>query len=505
MPEDPWINWRQANPFAIEIDPEQDAWHAGNVRDVLELETGGVVVATESGGIWQIMPNAAALALTDALDDTDTNCLAFGPDGPTHLYAGCEGGALLETDPSSAFPLFSWQRVPGLPDTGQIFKVLVLHMRRRIVIAAYKGIFWSVIPAAGMTGYHWKRAIDDQPLPGKSGYWRIALGWTGEGNPLGFGQDLSTVTIVAGGMADDTTTHGLFYGQWNSQDDQGDLIIKRASLHDKSGINLDLLQVGMGPVSVASCATLPNFCYAACSADDSSLLMVVRSTDGGRTWTPGGSEIKGTSRTLVHLAGEHGGDRNNCIAVSQWNADYIGLAWQKGPFTSLDGGNTWMEVAGGSVHLHEDLHVVYFPPTRLLPDGNPRHRLYVGGDGGLVFTDDLATLDRKSFMSTYNRHLLNLQCSQPVPGGRGFYGSMALSSKVPGLVSTGLQDHDNCYALLGPGPTPWRHVDRGWATAVTMYSPRSFWFAISTGRCMTPRCARPTGPGRRSSMTASCR
>ena len=242
MAEDPRINWRQANPFAIEIDSEQDAWHAGNVRDVLELDTGGVVVATESGGIWQIMPNAAALALTDALDDTDTNCLAFGPDGPSHLYAGCEGGALLETDPSSAFPLFNWQRVSGLPDTGQIFKVLVLQMRRRIVIAAYKGIFWSVIPEAGMTGYHWKRAIDDQPLPGKSGYWRIALGWTGEGNPQGFGQDLSTVTIVAGGMADDTTTHSLFYGQWNSQDDQGDLIMKRASLHDKSGVNLDLLR-----------------------------------------------------------------------------------------------------------------------------------------------------------------------------------------------------------------------------------------------------------------------
>src|SRR5450759_2900793 len=98
MGQDTLINWHQSSPFAIAIDPARDIWHAGNVRDVLELDSGGVVAATESGGVWIIEPNGSARPRSDSWDHPDTNCLAFGPDGNRHLFAGTEDGVLWETD-----------------------------------------------------------------------------------------------------------------------------------------------------------------------------------------------------------------------------------------------------------------------------------------------------------------------------------------------------------------------------------------------------------------------
>jgi hypothetical protein len=453
MGQDPLINWHQSSPFAIAIDPARDIWHAGNVRDVLELDSGGVVAATESGGVWIIEPNGSAMPLSDSWDHPDTNCLAFGPDGNRHLFAGTEDGVLWETDMADPLPILNWRQIPGPADPGPIYKIVILAPRRLIVIATKTGIFWSQIPGTGQTNYSWKRALDNSPKK-DGGYWRIAAGYT-KTERGGFGENLTATTIIAGGMANGAEVHGLFVAQWSRT---GDLVIQAAKLFDAAGNDATVFEKGMGPVSVASCDQMPNFAYAACSAADGGLEAVLRSKDGGRSWTIRGTNVKGTSKDLRTLAGSHGADRNNAIAVAPFNADYVALGWQEGPFTSLDGGDTWLQVAGGSPHLHSDLHVVYFPPAQPVL-GGVRHRLYVGGDGGLVFTDDLATLDPQSFVSTHNRSLLNLQCSQPVPGfGRGFYGSLAPSDRVDGLLSTGLQDHGNCYAVIGPSPTPWSHV-----------------------------------------------
>ena len=46
MAEDPFVQWVQASAFGILKDKSQDAWNAGNVRDVLQLDSGAVVVAT---------------------------------------------------------------------------------------------------------------------------------------------------------------------------------------------------------------------------------------------------------------------------------------------------------------------------------------------------------------------------------------------------------------------------------------------------------------------------
>lgn len=456
MDQDPLIDWHQSSPFAIAIDLARDVWHAGNVRDVLELDSGGVVAATESGGVWMIEPNGSAMALSDSWDHPDTNCLAFGPDGPRHLFAGTENGVLWETNVADPLPILSWRQITAPSGVGSIYKIVVLPPRRLIVIATITGIFWAQIPGTGQTNYLWKRALDKSPKK-DGGYWRIAAGYT-KTERGGFGEDLTATTIIAGGMANQADVHGLFVARWHRT---GDLVVEQARVFDAAGNDATMFETSMGPVSVASCDQIPSFAYAACSAADGSLEAVLRSKDGGRSWTIRGTNVKGTSKDLRTLAGSHGADRNNAIAVAPYNADSVAVGWQNGPFTSLDGGSNWLQVAGGSPHLHSDLHVVYFPPSQPVL-GGVRNRLYVGGDGGLVFTDDLAALDPHSFVSTHNRSLLNLQCSQPDAGfGRGFYGSMATSDSVLGLVSTGLQDHGNCYAVIGPSPTAWRHLADG--------------------------------------------
>src|SRR5215831_17377343 len=90
-------------------------------------------------------------------DNADTTCLAFGPDGPYHIFAGCAGysrnGALWVTDPASVDPLNSWSNIP-LPDSFRgINRILVLRRSRRVVVAAQGGVWWS--PISAPMGYDW--------------------------------------------------------------------------------------------------------------------------------------------------------------------------------------------------------------------------------------------------------------------------------------------------------------------------------------------------------------
>ena len=47
------------------------------------------------------------------------NCLALGPDGPRHVFAGCVGGVIYESDASDPIPLLSWSPVQEPLPTGQ--------------------------------------------------------------------------------------------------------------------------------------------------------------------------------------------------------------------------------------------------------------------------------------------------------------------------------------------------------------------------------------------------
>ncbi|MDP9342491.1 MAG: hypothetical protein M3Q23_10455 [Actinomycetota bacterium] len=454
MAEDPLVHWVQVNPFGLLRDETQDAWNAGNVRDVLQLDSGAVVIATETGGVWMIIPGQPAVSLSGGWDHPDVDCLGFGPDGPRHLYAGTADGVLWETDVTNALPLLTWKTVPNLPDTGPIYTIAVVRPHRWIVLACDKGIFWSPIPSGSAGQYSWKRAIDDPQVPAGYRYFDLALAATDPNGGEGWQEDLASLTVVAGGMGLGQDPGGIFVGRW----DAGDLVMKRSLLFDPDGRDITPVEWAMGPVSVDAATFLPTFVYALCSQKSMSVMMVARSEDGGQTFQQRGTKVRGSAKDLVALAGPHGGDRQNCIAVSTWDADYVAIGWTHGPFASKDGGMTWLQVSPSSPHLHADIHAVYFAEDP--PNPNPVRRLYVGSDGGLASTEDLATLDGRSFRSDYNRELPNHQCGmQQQP--RGFYSSLGASLTEDGLVALGVQDNGNVYCVFGQVSTPWRQLDGG--------------------------------------------
>ncbi|HPV77537.1 MAG TPA: hypothetical protein PLX31_21750, partial [Gemmatimonadaceae bacterium] len=201
----------------------------------------------------------------------------------------------------------------------------------------------------------------------------------------------------------------------------------------------------------------PATLYALCAYPDGRLKMVLRSTDGGRTWRQTEYNLKGVANQsdLRDVAVEQGHGWNNCIGVLPTGPGVVAIGWQAGTFVSPDAGKTWI-YSGDSPHLHADVHVVHFRPT----SANDQHLLLIGSDGGIaeLSTDDLF-VGKTTARSDFNRQLPTMQCYGTWPIPRQFYGTLAVSSRHP-VVATGVQDNGNVYADLD-AQAPWRRIDGG--------------------------------------------
>src|SRR5579864_1709445 len=146
-------NWQLANPWGILYKGKQDdpdaAWHAGRIFDVLRLGSGAgdaLLVADDASGVWLVSeagapaiplsaswPDPSTVAAGNLLQEENstprTLCLAQGPLGAAHVYAGGDG--LYMTDPTATAPLLNWHEIPirGLDDhpipTGLINRIMV--------------------------------------------------------------------------------------------------------------------------------------------------------------------------------------------------------------------------------------------------------------------------------------------------------------------------------------------------------------------------------------------
>jgi hypothetical protein len=177
--------------------------------------------------------------------------------------------------------------------------------------------------------------------------------------------------------------------------------------------------------------------YAVAAKADDSIHAVLVSNDGGSNWT---------AVTIPPNAGNQG-FYNNCIAVSPYRPGTVALGWRNGgTYFSPDGGITWQQPWNDvtNIHLHSDLHALYFAKNSL-----QRDELYVGSDGGIVYTVDLG----QNFVSQFNRPLGNLQ----------FYGAaMTVSSRFPGLVAGGTQDNGNiCLIPNNDSGSAWHTLEGG--------------------------------------------
>ncbi|HEX8068822.1 MAG TPA: hypothetical protein VF546_02645 [Pyrinomonadaceae bacterium] len=472
MADDPTIRWDLANRFGIQTDESQDAWHTGCVTDVLELDTGGLLVSSPTGGVWSIDTGGNTLPLSDSWPNPDVNCLAFGPDDPRHVFAGCARGVIRETDLGEALPLLAWREVAApLPaHAGDVNGLVIIRNLRRLIAACDGGLFWTTLPPTtprpgcllplgpppARAPYVWRQAKVEN-VNGVRGFWDVAVAATRNSESRSQLEDRRVITVVAGGVE----RGGLFVGMW---DDAGDLIMKQARIRNEDG-SLDAgLFKWMGTCSVSSCEARPTVVYAGCAYRDGRFFRVLRSQDGGRSWTVMGTEVTNRWIDLTSYAGDQGALWNNCIAVSPTNPGLVALGWVA-LFLTLDGGKTWRFVEE-SPHLHADCHAVRFYPET----AGAVHNLYVGSDGGVarINLDDYLNPPGKPFQSNYNCQLPILQCYSTLI--RDFYGTFAPSRTVPWLIATGLQDNGNVYCQHGPTLTPWLPIeggDGGWNAFLT--------------------------------------
>lgn len=470
MADDPTIRWSLANPFGIQMDEAADAWHSGHATDVLELDSGGLLVATEKGGVWTVATTGATLPLSDSWPNPDVNCLAPGPDDPAaHFFAGCTGGIIRETDLGDNVPLLAWLPVANpLPgEAGDVHRIVVIRNLRRILAACDGGLYWATIPPsrqkrgcllpfgpkpAPRPPYDWKRAKVEGAAD--QGFWDVAIGATRARQARSDLEDRRVITVVAGGFG----KGGIFVGQWDSA---GDLVLKRAAVSFDDGTDATALVFdSCGTTAVSSCEVRPTVLYAACAWPDGRLNSIVRSEDGGRQWRFCASHVEGESSPLAIVpveAGDQGGNWNNCIAAAPTNPGMAALGWQEGPFLTLDGGKTFKRITDRT-HLHADTHALRFWPNT---PGNV-HNLYVCSDGGVmrVNLDDYLGLTGQPYQSNYNRLLPTHQCYATYVA-RQFYGTLSASTAQAGLIASGVQDNGNIACQVDPTPTPWVQFDGG--------------------------------------------
>ena len=455
----PAFSWSQADSQAISIDSGQNAWHAGCVKDVLLTADGNVIAATDSGGIWSVSDTGEGVCLTD-FDIPDMWCLAQGPYSHEHLFAG--GATLFETDLSQGAPLLSWTSLSPTLSTGEsvgspVYRIVVLESQQLIVIATGSGVYWANIPPftsnpgclgslLGMGGtqtarpaYQWMAATG---LPAGS-YSGLAAG-----PPDTSGVPAIFAAAWGNGHADNGH-YGLFVGNWQL----GNIL----SFEPVPTI-LGLDPTKMCFTVVASHAQDPGQMYASSSDQYGNMIGFLRSQDGGQTWNlPAGTLTNPPPNYSTIYDACHGQGNsyrpNNTLAAGATAAEgRVAIGWRNGPLLSTDGGTTFSYLdSNASPHLHGDLHGLYF-------DGSVAkdQRLFIGSDGGIAMTADYG----KTFVSSYNRQLLNLQLLGTTAAAR-FYGSLGVSPAVGGLVGTGTQDNGNLVCQLEPAGSPWSFLEGG--------------------------------------------
>jgi hypothetical protein len=144
MADDARVKWELANHYGILIDQASDTWCSGRMMDVLEIDDGnaGLLVASETGGVWSLDHSNNPLPLSNTWDHPDVACLAPGPDGPFHFFAGCRGGVIYETEASHPTPLLAWSPVTeALPKSaGDVHDIAIMTKPRLIFAACIGGL-----------------------------------------------------------------------------------------------------------------------------------------------------------------------------------------------------------------------------------------------------------------------------------------------------------------------------------------------------------------------------
>jgi hypothetical protein len=441
------LQWRPAQSYSIQREPTRQVWHAGHVSALLS-DGNYVIAGTQTGGVWLLTPvvqpsyrdGHRATPLSNDWTFPDVSSLAYGPDARTQVFVGCASTDLLyflqlrplvgsvELERKTEIPLPFKATVFGIAILGPLSTI---EGQWQLVLATSNGVWWANVPNAphNAGAYHWSLAegLPDGPYSGIA-----PAGWTGDGR---LAVSRQNVAVAAYGTT--SSPQGIFLGEWQG----GKLVFSAATIQ---GVNV----TAMRRTSMASCADQPQRLYAVSAASDQTPLAVLASSDGGANWSPLGS-LPSSQYTGVQ------GDWAQCIAVSPRDPDVVAFGWVAGgPFFWDKVAKAWRhpttdvpkgDGAGQDNSLHGDTHALYFARTAAAQD-----TLYLGSDGGVVYTKDLG----QTYSSQFNRSLHNLQIygndnseqiglSYGVVPGPG--GCLAASSRFPGLLACGTQDNGNLF------------------------------------------------------------
>lgn len=446
------MDWTLANPLSISLDADNTQWHTGRCVDVLPLGGGKILVASETGGVWSVDGMFQASPLSNDWLFPDVNCLAQGPLGPNHLFAGTNG-ALFETDPTrtdvspATGMVFSWHQI-GLP-VGMTVVNRIAFTRAPGGLPGHANPHVAVI--AGDAGVRWSTA----DTPGQY-WWTLAIGGSAGGY---FSVAASSAGVIAGVTDGSADRNGIYVGQFNMMG----CVLVPAVLPP----GLDVRQ--MRNVSVAVCATQPSQAYAIAADAKGRILTILSSSDGGKHWQSVGMQFDAAFHgkdEFVSFFGDAGsGGPHKTISVHPLAPQVVAFSWLRAA-VSWTGGASWTPIGGDwdpvdgfwkyddrSSGLHEDTHAVVFDPS-FVPD-----RIYIASDGGVAVSDSWRQADWH-FHTYVSRNLANLQFNSPTV--RSFYATLDAAS-LDTLIGGGLQDNGSvwCHVDVNAQPTPWREADGG--------------------------------------------
>lgn len=388
MADDPSVVWRQSTPFGIYHDdtvlrPEEEgawsAWYSGRTKDVLVFEDASVIAAVQHGGVWRATANGSfSICLSHDWPAHRFERLVFGPGGPDHVFAG--GESLWVTDPTVTLPFASWRQITSFT-FGTIWDMLVIG--RTLVVAADQGVWWSDIPPPPTLSFVWRQALVDTTAGRQASGAFFSLAEGRADREAGRGARYATILAGSAGMGL-PAQHGLFLGAWEPG---GDLVFGRTKLMDGNADVSNRFD-GTGDIAVASCEWNRERAYAAADRNDR-LDLLLRSRDGGRTWTACGAKLLlDTTKDLFAKSDHQAGHQTLSVAAN--DPELVAFGWFD-TYVSLDGGDSW-ESPGvnddvnsyDNNHVHADIHRVKVLPPREPTGLLPAHEVIATGDGGIA-------------------------------------------------------------------------------------------------------------------------
>jgi photosystem II stability/assembly factor-like uncharacterized protein len=313
--------------------------------------------------------------MNTGLANTDIYAVAIDPSNPAFVYAGSNGGVYSSTNGGVGWSNIGLTRV----------RSLAIDFTNPNIL--YSGTFGSGGP---------ERALFKSTDQGRT--------WSDTRSPQSF--DFSLLVM------DPTAPKTLYAGSWWEAVGSGEVFLKKTVDGGETWIEtFSPREIGVGCCTLAIDTSNPNIVYAPGDLYAGTHLIksgVVKSTDGGFTWTPTAlmNPVTVTDRAY--------GDFVNLLAIDFKNPEILYAATHSygefagftGLFKTSDGGNTWLPINTGLLNLRDpgrisaividpdDTNVVYAATGGYgATDGRGVFKSVDGGKNWTAFNDGLSALD----------------------------------------------------------------------------------------------------------------